>query len=263
MNRTIVRKMPIAQKVMSQTQKRPNYRALTITLVSVVIVVVSGLFASGFWKLPSVNSPIPPIVTASETSIPDPTPTSIPTTTPTVTPAPTSAPTPIIPEEILIFEPEYWKTAALPISKSDGSRFPGLIFTVPKGTKIYAPYDGVIGTGVISYDQGGQTKTALVVSIVRADEWDPMGSLNQGAYRLDFVTSDFQRVDGLGGGTKVKKGQLLGIVGSEELIFTDSAKNTGNFFVSPIGSWEKEGLTATEDPLVYLKMLVAAAEKGE
>ena len=256
MNKTIVKKMPVAQKIMSQTQRRlPNYRTLAIALISVFIVVsVASLFAFGVWKLPGVN-PLIPIVTVTVAPTPTSTPTVTVAPTPTSVPTVTVAPTPVIPDGILIFEPEYWKTAVFPIDKSDGSRIPGINFIVPKGTKIYAPYDGTIGILGASYEKDGETINTLLVSIVRGD-WDPMGQFGPGTYRLDFMTNDFQRVNGLGSGTKVKKGQLIGVTGSEELIFPDQDKNAGNFSIGPVGSWEEDrNLSVIDNTVDYLKKM--------
>jgi hypothetical protein len=160
------------------------------------------------------------------------------------------------PGSCLVLEEEYCGTSTFRVSKFDSSRVPGVNFTVPEGTKIYAPYDGVIGVSSASYKQDGHDISTLLISISKLDKWDPTSAFGPGTYRIDFMTNNFRRVNGLGTDTRVKKGQLIGTVGSEDLIFSDLDQNAGNLAVAPIGSWAKDdGLLGSNTSTEYISRL--------
>jgi hypothetical protein len=266
--------------VLPQRHHHPKTTTILFIVFAAISLIVTVIVLSGVFKMPSfVPQPQAVVSTeaeetesskidnsqidVSETEVGTKTQETAPSVTSekeqTVAATETEKITPT--DRILVVSEQYWESATFRVSKSDGSQVPGVNFTVPKGTAVHALRDGVVYISSATYKQDGRDVTTLLLSIVDDENWDR--AKDPGAYRIDLMTNDLQLAEGIEGQARVKKGQLIGTVGSEDLIFSDLDQNAGNLAVAPIGSWAKDELAGIEDPLSYLQKLASIAGDDE
>lgn len=158
---------------------------------------------------------------------------------------------PSIPAETLVFEPDLWASAHFVIWQ--GEQKPDLLFTVPVGTKLFAPFDCYVYKAVWGDLLGDYSVDAVRLASAKADS--PWPSKDDGVYRLLLSATDIELSETAASRKLVKKGELLGIVTTANSF--RAPFNDANFLLQFIPWWPEKLTDPPSDPTKFFEALLA------
>lgn len=225
----------------STTRRGVRRRRVPAAAILLIVLLAAGLAVAGWYWLSVVRKPIEPDSGPVADALP---PVEEPADEPDEN-------VPSIPAETLVFEPDLWASAHFAIWQGEPAS-DLLLFTVPVGTKLFAPFDCYVSRGVGDL-LGDYSVDAIDLASAKAD--DPWPSKDDGVYRLSLRATDIELSETAASGKLVKKGELLGVVTTANSF--PSPFDDANFLLQFIPWWPQKLAEPPTDPTKFFEALLA------
>ena len=165
-----------------------------------------------------------------------------------------------VPEENFIVKPDLWKKAFV-LHSTDGTRTYGVGFSGISGEiKLYAPdVNGEMYVRYINEKPDGSGCGNIFIGF--GAPWEPAGTMEElnDPDRLKSIVVSAYGIDIIARG-QVKKGDLIAIIKPGQVVYADNFKEKATLLFTPEAKWD-QGITRSEDPVEYVKQVIALIEK--